>query len=152
MLVVLLIGATSGYKILFLTPLYGKSHWLFMQHIIKALLDRYHEVTVITARTWDDVKPINYTEVLIDPPIDLDPILPQSQVFAAESGSIFSDFLLLPMAGKTTADHAFNSTNVQKFLHDDSQNFDLVINEEFYMESFSMFAHRFKAPLLTICK
>lgn len=148
----LLVGATSGYKILLLTPLNGKSHWLFMQHVIRALLERHHEVTAITAIAWDGVKPDNYTEILIDPPIDVEKIFPQSQVFEAESGSILSSLLLLPMIGKATADYALNCSNVQKFLHDDSLSFDLVINEEFYMESFSMFAHRFKAPLLAICK
>lgn len=123
-----------------------------MQHIIKALLDRQHELTVITARTWDGVKPVNYTEVLIDPPLDLDTLFPQSQVFAAQSGDVFSNFIMMPMLGYGAADHALNSSNVQKFLHDDSQSFDLVINEEFYMESFSMFAYKFKAPLVTICK
>lgn len=148
----LLAGATSGYNILVLTPLNGKSHWLFMQSIIKAILDRHHEVTVITSKSWDGIKPANYTEVLIDPPIDLEVVLPQSQVFAAEDGSIYNNFVMLPMLGKITAEHSLNSSNVQKFLHDESLSFDLVINEEFYMESFSMFAHRFKAPLITICK
>lgn len=149
---VLFVGATSGYKILLLTPLKGKSHWLFMQHIVKALLDRHHEVTVITSITWDGVKPENYTEILVEPAIDFETIFPQSKVFEAESGSVFSSLIFLPMIGKESADHALNSTNVQEFLHDDSLNFDLVINEEFFMESFSMFAYRFKAPLLTICK
>lgn len=145
-------GASSGYNILVATPLNGKSHWLFMQSIVKALLDRHHEVTVITSKPWDGVKPVNYTEVLVDPPIDLELVLPQSTVFAAEDGSIFNNIIMLPMLGKLTADHCLNSTNVQKFLHDESLSFDLVINEEFYMESFSMFAHRFKVPLITICK
>lgn len=148
---VLFVGATSGYKILFLTPLNGKSHWMFMQHIIKALIDRHHEVTVITSITWNGVRPANYTEVLVDPPINLTKIFPQSRVFEAESSSVLSSLLFLPMIGKGSADHALNSSNVQKFLHDDSQSFDLVINEEFFMESFSMFAYRFNAPLLTIC-
>lgn len=148
----LFVCATSGYKILLLTPLNGKSHWMFMQHIIKALLDRHHEVTVVTSITWTGIKPDNYTEILIDPPLDIASVFPQSKVFEAESGSVLSSLLFLPMLGKESAEHALNSTNVQKFLHDDRLSFDLVINEEFFMESFSMFAHRFNAPLLTICK
>lgn len=50
-------SATNGYKTLLLTPVNGKSHWLFMQHIIKALLDRHHEVTVVTSLTWSGAKP-----------------------------------------------------------------------------------------------
>lgn len=147
-----MVGSTNGYKILFLAPLNGMSHWLFMRHLVEALLNRQHEVTFITSNTWGDIKPPNYTEILIDPPFDVEKIFPQTKVFEAESGSDFASLVFLPILGKATAEHALKSFNVQKFIHDDSFSFDLVINEEFFMESFSMFAHKFKAPLLTVCK
>lgn len=40
-----------------------------MQTIIEALLNRGHEVTAITSFKWNPL-PVNYTEVLIDPPLD----------------------------------------------------------------------------------
>lgn len=55
-----------------MTPLDVSSHWLFMKNIVQALLDRNHEVTVITANTWNGEKPKNYTEVLIDPPMNIE--------------------------------------------------------------------------------
>lgn len=62
----------SCYKILFLTPFNGKSHWVLMETIIEALLDRHHEVTTITNFKWNGPKPANYTEILIDPPFDME--------------------------------------------------------------------------------
>ncbi|KAG4077629.1 hypothetical protein HA402_008889 [Bradysia odoriphaga] len=149
--VLLLIGTTCGSKILFLAPINGKSHWLFMQDFIKALLDRHHEVTTLTPITWNGVRPDNYTEVLIDPPLNIEDIFPQSKVFTAEKGSPLGYLFMLPMVGRATVEKSLQSNNVQKFLHDDSLRFDLVILEEFAMDSFWMFAHKFKAPLISIC-
>lgn len=61
-----------GYKILFLIPFNGKSHWILMETIIEALLDRHHHVTTITNFQWNGPKPENYTEILIDPPLDFE--------------------------------------------------------------------------------
>lgn len=66
-----MISRANGYKILFLAPLNGKSHWMYLQTFIEAILDRGHEVTCITSITFNGPKSENYTEVLIDPPLDL---------------------------------------------------------------------------------
>lgn len=145
-------SATSGYKILFLSPLNGQSNWLFSRNVIKALLNRHHDVTCITPITWPDPKPDNYTEILALPPVDLSQILPQRKSFEAQSVSVLSDLLLFTKAGKMMADHLLSNTDVQRFLLRNDLSFDLVINEEFYMESLSMFAFKFSAPLITISK
>lgn len=49
-------------------------------------------------------------------------------------------------------EHALKSDNVQKFIHSTGLHFDVVINEEFYADSFLMFAHKFKAPIITVCE
>lgn len=147
------VGDTKGYKILFLTPFPGASHWPFMQHIVKALLDRNHEMTVITSKTWNGPKPPNYTEILVDPPFDLDKYHSQSQIYKSESRPTdVLTFLQFNLLFKAVADHSLNDSNVQQFLHEDNLSFDVVINEEVCMESFLMFAHKFKAPLMIICK
>lgn len=52
----------------------------------------------------------------------------------------------------TMNDYAFQSANVQQFIHRTDLHFDVVINEEFFGDSFLMFAHKFKAPIVTMCK
>lgn len=42
-----------------------------MQVFVKELLKREHEVTCITSITLGEPKPENYTEILIDPPYDM---------------------------------------------------------------------------------
>lgn len=48
-------------------------------------------------------------------------------------------------------DYNLNDVNVQKLIHSTDLHFDVVINEEFWLDSFLMFAHKFKAPIITIC-
>lgn len=67
-----LITLTNGYKILFLDPLNGKSHWLYMSSFVKALIDRGHEVTFLTSNSLKHLNLANYTEVLIDPPFNME--------------------------------------------------------------------------------
>lgn len=48
--------------------------------------------------------------------------------------------------------YAFENPNVQKLIHSTDLHFDVIINEEFFADSFLMFAHKFKAPIVTICE
>lgn len=76
MLFVLLVLAitSNGYKILFLGPFNGKSHFLYCQTFVKELINRGHEVTYLTSNSLKHLNMANYTEVLIDPPLDLSQI------------------------------------------------------------------------------
>lgn len=49
-------------------------------------------------------------------------------------------------------EYAFENANIQKFIHSSEYHFDVIINEEFFADSFLMFAHKFKAPMITICE
>lgn len=59
---------------------------------------------------------------------------------------------MFPAFMKMAADHALNSTSVKEFINRNDLQFDLVINEEVFHESWLMFGHKFKAPIITICK
>lgn len=61
----------NAYKILFLGPMNGKSHFLYVSSFVRAALDRGHEVTYLTSNTLSHLKLANYTEVLIDPPLNV---------------------------------------------------------------------------------
>lgn len=57
---------------------------------------------------------------------------------------------MFPNFLKELADYSLSSENVQKFIKRYDLHFDLVINEEFFHDSHLMFAHKFKAPTVTI--
>lgn len=64
--VALLVTAVHSYKVLFLVPFTGPSHWLMLKHFIRELTERGNEVTCLTSFKFGE--PLgNYTEVLIDP-------------------------------------------------------------------------------------
>lgn len=61
----------NGYRVLVLGPMNGKSHFLYVSSFVQALQSRGHEVTYLTSNSLMHLKLANYTEVLIDPPLDL---------------------------------------------------------------------------------
>lgn len=65
------VACCNGYKVLFLAPMNGKSHFMFMSSFVRALLDRGHDVTFLTSNSLKHLKLANYTEVLVDPPLDM---------------------------------------------------------------------------------
>lgn len=75
----------------------------------------------------------------------------QEEFLNRASGSIFSGVHILRDMPKVWNTYAFENQNVQKFIHSTGLHFDLVINEEFFGDSFLMFGHKFKAPIVTIC-
>lgn len=52
--------------------------------------------------------------------------------------------------GIETSEHALKNDVVQKFIAREDLHFDLVISEQFFQESWLMFAHKFQAPIVTI--
>lgn len=61
----------SGYKVLVVAPVSGKSHWLYMENFVKEFVHRKHEVTCITPFKLSGPKLENYTEILADPPFNI---------------------------------------------------------------------------------
>lgn len=76
----------------------------------------------------------------------------QTQLFQIQEKSAVSVLFELAGIRKFAAEYAFESDQVQQFLQRQDLHFDLVINEEFFQESFSMFAFKYKTPLITISK
>lgn len=63
----------------------------------------------------------------------------------------FAMLTIFPVLGKISSDHALSDANVQKLINRNDLHFDLIINEEIFHDSFLMFGHKFKAPIVTIC-
>lgn len=62
------------------------------------------------------------------------------------------DLFMLAYFPLITAEHVLSSENVRNFVASNDHQFDIVINEEFFHDSFLMFGHKFNAPMVTICK
>ena len=52
--------------------------------------------------------------------------------------------------GIGSTEHALKSAAVKDFIKNDKSNFDLILAEQFFQEAFLLFAHKYKAPIVTI--
>lgn len=68
------------------------------------------------------------------------------------TNSIFTSIAQIQGFVHAMNSYAFENPNVQKLIHSTNLHYDVVINEEFFADSFLMFSHKFKAPIVTMCK
>lgn len=59
---------------------------------------------------------------------------------------------MMPYFSYLSADHAMSSKAVQDFTRQKDLHFDLIIHFEVFHNSFLIFGHLFKAPVVSICK
>ncbi|XP_063696226.1 UDP-glycosyltransferase UGT5-like [Culicoides brevitarsis] len=142
------LGEISPYKILLLAPFPPPSHYLWISHFTKALLDRGHHVTAITSN-HAKFKHRNLTEVVVNPPFDGPKYLPMKDIFDMRYDNDWENLWLYWRAGLMTTEHALQTSVVQKFIQREDH-FDLVLSEQFFQESFLMFAYKFDCPIVTI--
>ncbi|XP_053663360.1 UDP-glycosyltransferase UGT5-like [Anopheles marshallii] len=143
------LSSADGYKILFLVPFPGPSHWLMLKHFIRELTERQHQVTCITAFPFGE-KLHNYDEIFIDPPYPIRETFPVEGLFASSQTSDFDKLFMYWELGFNTSRHGLESENVRQFIRRTDLEFDLVVAEQFFQESWLMFAHKFNAPIVTI--
>lgn len=76
--------------------------------------------------------------------------VPVSDFWSLKFKGTLNNLLLTWDIGLKSADHAFRDKNVATFLNTTTKQFDVVILEEFFHDSWLPFATRFNAPLVTI--
>uniref|UniRef100_A0A0K8UXW7 Ecdysteroid UDP-glucosyltransferase n=1 Tax=Bactrocera latifrons TaxID=174628 RepID=A0A0K8UXW7_BACLA len=70
-LAALLMPITStAFNILFMGPFPAPSHWMWLEHFLRDLLQRGHHVTALTNHRAKYVHP-NLTEIIIDPQFNI---------------------------------------------------------------------------------
>ncbi|XP_018789095.1 PREDICTED: UDP-glucuronosyltransferase 2B13-like [Bactrocera latifrons] len=142
-------SAYGTYNILFMCPFPAPSHWMFMEHFLAPLLQRGHHVTTLTNHPAKQTHP-NLTEILIEPPLNLAYYHPKENMFKMQFSSDFENLHLYWETGLTSSEYALNQSKVKFLIASKDLHFDLVILEQFFHESFLMFAHKFKCPVVTL--
>lgn len=74
------------------------------------------------------------------------------ETFTKHHKTDFETVHLYEQVTALTSEYGLKHPNVQRIIHSDDLHFDLVINEEFFHESWLMFGYKFKAPVVTICR
>lgn len=73
-------------------------------------------------------------------------------VFDLHDMSFWSTKEMLRIIGVATTEYALQHPNVQQLLHGENRHYDLILVEQFFQDAFLMFAQKFKAPIVSICK
>lgn len=74
----------------------------------------------------------------------------QENIFEMKYNSKFGMLRAYWWMGLESTEHALKSKAVKDFIKNDNSKFDLILAEQFFQESMLMFAHKYKAPIVTI--
>lgn len=64
--------------------------------------------------------------------------------------SVLNNLFLTWDVGLQSTEHAFKDQNVAKFMNRTDLSYDIIVLEQFFHDSWLPFAHKFKAPIVTI--
>ncbi|XP_023165177.2 UDP-glucuronosyltransferase 2B13 isoform X2 [Drosophila hydei] len=139
----------DAYRILFMGPFPAPSHWMWLEHFQRDLLERGHHVTSLNNHPTK--KPHeNLTEIILNPSFDIPKHFPKKNIFTMRFASDFQNLQLWWKIGELTTEHALQDAQVRRLIDSQDEHFDLVILEQFFHEAFLMFGHKFKCPVVTI--
>ncbi|XP_065082716.1 UDP-glycosyltransferase UGT5-like [Ochlerotatus camptorhynchus] len=129
----------------------SRSHWMMIDAILNGLLDRGHQVTTIANYPLSR-QHANYTDLRVAPIYDFwEKSVKVDSLFDLTEISIHQMLMnFLYSMGVETTQHGFTRENVREFIQQDESHFDLILAEQFYQEAYLMFAHKYKAPIVTV--
>lgn len=78
--------------------------------------------------------------------------MPQEVIISQGTGTVFSAIDDMYNFAMTWNTHFYKSENIQKFIKSTEHQFDIIVAEEFFIDSFLYFAYKHNAPVVTICK
>lgn len=78
--------------------------------------------------------------------------VPLADIYNIPHMNDFNKATLFEVVGTPSSDYNLRDPKVQKLINSTDVSFDLVINEDFYHDSWLMFGYKFKAPTVSICE
>lgn len=74
-------------------------------------------------------------------------------IFNMQDMSLPTTKQMLTIIGISTTEYALKQPEIQQLIHsDDDRQYDLILTEQFYQEAFLMLAHKFQAPIVSVCE
>lgn len=147
-LVLSIIHLINSYKILFVIPHKGKSHTAPLHSLAEGLLEKGHEVTMLThfhlnTSNW------NYTEIPLTE-YNYDSFL-DITTFKRFSTMNWLNLSMLNQFSITACEKYYTSHAVKNFLDRCNTKFDVIIILMFSNDCYLSFVHKFKAPIIGFC-
>ncbi|XP_036347897.1 UDP-glycosyltransferase UGT4-like, partial [Rhagoletis pomonella] len=146
---------SDGARILAVYAFPAKSHFMMHRVLISELVKHGHQVTMITAHTFESLKlGSNYTEILIEPEYSFYTKV-KEHLGSASLYEMKNDVALfqklVEILGEATTDHALKLPKVQAIINAKQTEdvYDLLLVEQFYQEAFLALAHIYKVPVVS---
>uniref|UniRef100_W8ASC2 UDP-glucuronosyltransferase 2B15 n=1 Tax=Ceratitis capitata TaxID=7213 RepID=W8ASC2_CERCA len=146
----------DGARILSVYSFPGKSHFMMQKAIIKELIRRGHQVTLITAFTLEPLNlGSNYTEILIEPVYDFWKDVKEDagarNIFEFTTMDVPGFLQMLQVLGVATTEHALQQPKVQAIINanETANVYDLLLVEQFYQEPFLALSHIYNIPVVS---
>lgn len=76
--------------------------------------------------------------------------VPPHEFYGMKYDSVLNNLFLCWDVGILSTEHAFNDKNVANFINSTDYQFDVVVLEQFFHDSWLPFAYKFNAPMVTI--
>lgn len=73
-------------------------------------------------------------------------------IFDMHDMSLRTTTHMLTIIGISTSDYALKHPGVQQLIHSEDRQYDLILTEQFYQEAFLMLAHKFRTPIVSVCR
>uniref|UniRef100_A0A1B0GCA6 UDP-glucuronosyltransferase n=1 Tax=Glossina morsitans morsitans TaxID=37546 RepID=A0A1B0GCA6_GLOMM len=134
----------------------GKSHYMMHVALIKELIRKGHQITMITALTLRHQNlGSNYTEILIDPVYDywsdVVPFFKADNIFELTKMDLHDFLKMLEIIGLKTTEHALKQSKVQEIINAKHTRgaYDLLLVEQFYQEPFLALSRIYDIPVVT---
>uniref|UniRef100_A0A1I8P863 UDP-glucuronosyltransferase n=1 Tax=Stomoxys calcitrans TaxID=35570 RepID=A0A1I8P863_STOCA len=148
--------STEGHRILAVFSFPGKSHYMMHSALIRELVQRGHQVTMVAAFSLKHLNlGHNYTEILIEPVYDfwsdVIPFLKADNIFDLTTIGVLDYHYMLEVIGLTTTEHALKQPKIQELINHPHPRgeYDLLLCEQFYQEPFLALAHLYDIPVVT---
>lgn len=142
-----LLCVTSSYKILGIFPHTGRSHFFVFEPLLKALVEKGHELTVISP--FPQKEPLErYHDISLNVTSEATVGVMSLGFF---SGYFYERYLLIPLMlsykGYDSCEKTLSSKAVQDLISS-NELFDLIITEYFDTDCFLGFVHKFQVPFV----
>jgi len=160
---------SNASRILFMGPFPAPSHWMWLEHFQRDLLQRGHHVTSVNNHPTKTPHE-NLTEIILNPAFDIPKLceyetafsvyhlfmfyfsltVPKKNLFSVQFASDFQNLQMWWQIGLMTTEHALQNEQLKRLIDSQNEHFDLVILEQFFHEAFLMFGRKFNCPVVTI--
>ncbi|XP_022164268.1 UDP-glucuronosyltransferase 2B17-like [Myzus persicae] len=136
----------EGARILAVEPVGGKSHWNFMSGILRALVDKGHNVTVFTP--FPEGNRENYTEVSTSTKAMTVLLDAGIEDLMGKFGDPIKIISLMSEMSISMCDVIYENSKMKEVLANKGSDFDIVIIEPAFSECVSYLAAKLNLPLI----